>query len=180
MKTTNAIYKNIKFGTIEAIQTLTSFRYVKFEVTANNGNTITTVGDLSYVVSGLEYPNTAMTGFNSPTPYSIVSYSSYYNTDPIYEPWKAFDNQTGTNNRWLFDGTFPQHVTVDLGTTFNLSDLEYVKILPGNHNVDDYTTRAIKDFNVSVSDDNIEWVTVLTETNVTNWSEGVTKNFFIT
>lgn len=181
MKMNNVTSKNIKVGVaVDLPPNLpTTFQYIKFEVTDNNGNSLTTVGDISYVIGGQNYPSSAMTGFATPGVEEVYDYSSYYQNNSTYEPWKAFDNLTYTNNRWLFDSSFPQFVSLDLSSSYNTSDFGYIKILPGNHNADDYTDRAIKDFNVYISDDNETWYSILEETEVTEWESGVEKIFYI-
>lgn len=102
-----------------------------------------------------------MTGFNTPSPYEIVDYSSYYNNDPQYDPWKAFDGLTGTYSQRLYVPVSNQHVTLDLGNSFDIGVLTQVDILPGNHISNDYNNRSVRDFTVYVSNDMLEWTNVL-------------------
>lgn len=178
MKLNNVTPKSIKLGSLSTGLPIETFRYVMFEILDNHGDSITTVGDISFGMRVYEYPQVAMTGFNSPSPYSITDYSSYYNNDPLYEPWKAFDDQHGTNNRWLTDQPFPQYVTIDLSQSINVSDFQFVAVSPGSHISSDYGSRAIKDFNVKVSNDGVTWRTVLTQTGVDNWEAGGVKKYF--
>jgi len=178
MKMTNVSPTNIKVG-IVLPDVITSFRYIKFEILSNNGNTITTVGDISYVINATPTPNISMTDFVTGS-FEVVDWSGYYNNDPLYEPWKAFDNANGTNNRWLTDNAGLQYVTLDVGSARSTSDFTEVQILPGSHNSDDWTSRSIRDFKVLISDDNVNYHEVLSVTGLNDWQSGVQKTFTIT
>lgn len=56
MKLRNVKPQNVKTGGFAPAIT-SPFRYIKFEVTANNGDAdITTVGDVSFVINSTNYP----------------------------------------------------------------------------------------------------------------------------
>jgi hypothetical protein len=179
MKLKNVSPKNIKIGIkIEGLP-ITTFRYIKLDIINNNGNPITSVGDVSYIINSTPTPNITMLDFTTGS-FEVVDWSGYYNNNSLYEPWKAFDNQTGTNNRWLTDNTGSQFVTLDIGQSKDVSDFTEVRILPANHNSDDWTTRSIRNFKVLVSEDNNTFYEVLYETGINDWQSGVEKSFPIT
>lgn len=180
MKMQNVSPKNLKVGVkVEPNGIpITSFQYVMLDILSNNGDSITTVGNVTYIINSSNIPNIPMTDFVTGS-YEVVDYSGYYNTSPLYEPWKAFDNQTGTGNRWLTDNAGSQFVTLNIGSLQNVSDFTEVRLLPGNHNMDDWTTRSIRDFRILVSDDNINFYEILSIPGLNDWQDGVEKSFAI-
>jgi len=176
MKMQNIAPKSVRFGQSSFDG---NFRYIKFVVVNNHGDDITTVGDISYTINNTSQPNVPMTDFITGQ-YEVIDWSGYYNLDPQYEPWTAFDDVTSINERWLTDNAGEQYVTLDLGQYFSVSNFTEVSILPGTHFSTDLTTRSIKDFKVLVSSDNNTYTQVLSVTGVDGWQSNVSKTFTIT
>jgi hypothetical protein len=91
------------------------FRYIRLNITANNGNTLTQVGELyiqgTAVVSPADFGPHNMTSDTLPVPL-VASATSEYS---IYQAYKSFSATGSGTSGWLAALPMPQSITLDLG-----------------------------------------------------------------
>ena len=146
----------------------TAYRYFRINITDNNGDAYTGIGDLRYIdAAAAEYP-TDMTSDSAPSPL-VASADSYTAGD---DPYRAF-SEPSDNRNWQKSGT-SGWLKVDLGSgnevvitsakmkvTFSGGDL----------------ARAPKDWTFEGSNNDSDWDVLNTQSGITSWSTGVYKTF---
>ena len=90
-----------------------AYRFLRINVTANNGSVGRSIFELEYLVDSTAYPTSNMTGASAPSPL-VASASS---DDGSNAAWEAFDGAVSGPSRWsTSDGaSFPIWLQIDLG-----------------------------------------------------------------
>ncbi|QSF43563.1 discoidin domain-containing protein [Paenibacillus tianjinensis] len=107
--------------------------------------------------------NDAMTSSNTPAPF--VASASSYNT--VYEPWKAFDKTTST--MWYVNAT-SGWIKLDFGKTYKVVQYSITSAS---------TNQTPKTWTFEGSNDNTNWTTLDTRTNITAWTENAKQTFVV-
>jgi hypothetical protein len=118
--------------------------------------------------------NPAMTSDTTPSPY-VTSASTYL--DDLRRPWHAF------HDAYVLDA-YPWHtaqftltgwIKIDRGVG-NETIVNYYKMAP-HWDVATGAARAPKNWTFEGSNNNVDWITLDTQTNVSNWTVGVYKAY---
>ena len=110
----------------------------------------------------------------------MVTDSGFVGTNAnIYGGWKLYDGEAGQYGRWLGDENFPHEINLDLGQSFDFSDLERVELLAGNHISADLNERSVRHFKVFISENGSDWVEKLEVNNIdaSEWQAGVNNTY---
>lgn len=143
-----------------------SYRYLRIYITANNGDTYTSLQEIEI--------SSTVGGNDITTPSTPASQSSYFG-DHIAVASKLVDNNfiEYQLSVWVTDGTSAPHwVSFDLASIRELVEL---RMWPQNYSGG--AARAPKDFIIQGSNDNLTWNDIKAFSNVTDWVEGVGKTF---
>lgn len=143
-----------------------SYRYLRIYITANNGDTYTSLQEIEI--------SSTVGGNDITTPSTPASQSSYFG-DHIAVASKLVDNNfiEYRLSVWVTDGTSAPHwVSFDLASIRELAEL---RMWPQNYSGG--AARAPKDFIIQGSNDNLTWNDIKAFSNVTGWVEGVGKTF---
>jgi hypothetical protein len=157
--------------------TSTSYRYWRFNVTdsyATHGTdppNEVAVGQVKLFVDTTQYPTSNMTDNTSPSP--LVASASSQDSAPAYA-YQAF-NSGGTEWSSQFEEEFPQWVQVDLGSGNEIAITSY-KIKAGE---DGKEGNGPKSWTLQASNDNSEFDTLDTQTDVGAWSENQERTYTI-
>ena len=145
-----------------------SYRWLLIRITANNGNTYTSMQEIE-IASEVDGPD-----ITRPYPENGYSQSSFY--APLgNNASKLIDNNLidYTNSAWVSGGYALEHwVAIDLKEQRSMSQ---VKIYAQNYA--DGLFRAPKDFKIQGSNDGVTFDDIATFTDVTGWTLGVPKVF---
>ena len=157
------------------------FQYVRIQILNNNGSAqYVSLGEVNWVINGQSYPDANLTAYtNSPAPYKVTD-SGFVGTNAnIYGGWKLYDGEAGQYGRWLGDENFPHEINLDLGQSFDFSDLERVELLAGNHISADLNERSVRHFKVFISENGSDWVEKLEVNNIdaSEWQAGVNNTY---
>jgi hypothetical protein len=155
--------------------TSTAYRYWRFNVTVGHNANEVAVGEVKIFVDTTQYPLVAMTGDSAPSPL-VATGSSRDNADRSY--FKAFNRDvTSTDSHWAseYQASYPQYVQVDLGSGNGIAGTSY-KITAGKNGKE---TAGPKSWTLQASNDNSEFDTLDTQTDVSSWSEGEERTYTI-
>ncbi|KAF0193448.1 MAG: hypothetical protein FD167_5968 [bacterium] len=97
------------------ITAATTYRYARFEITANGGNaTWLYLWELAIYVGATKYPTVTITGDTNPPPY-VISSNGYY--DASSRPYLVFNNTNTVAQHWTSPlGQTTGYVQIDFGT----------------------------------------------------------------
>jgi hypothetical protein len=157
--------------------TSTSYRYWRFNVTdsyATHGTdppNEVAVGQVKLFVDTTQYPTVNMTSNTAPSP--LVASASSEDTPPAIA-YQAFDSG-GREWSSQFEQEFPQWVQVDLGSGNEIAITSY-KIKAGE---DGKEGNGPKSWTLQASNDNSEFDTLDTQTDVGAWSENQERTYTI-
>lgn len=145
-----------------------SYRWLLIRITANNGNTYTSMQEIE-IASEVDGPD-----ITRPYPENGYSQSSFY--APLgNNASKLIDNNLidYTNSAWVSDGYALEHwVAIDLKEQRSMSQ---VKIYAQNYA--EGLFRAPKDFKIQGSNDGVTFDDIATFTDVTGWALSAPKVF---
>jgi len=141
------------------------YRYVRLEITANNGGAFFTAVqevELSSVFGGVDITNPSM---------GVTSSSNYDG----YPASKILDNDfTNLQSCWVSEtyASYPHFVTINLGFSASVKELR-IWAQPDSTG----STRAPSDFKIQASSDGTEWIDIQSFSGVLGWVPGTPKVF---
>lgn len=151
------------------VSTVSSFKYFRIHITANNGDSSFTC--MQEIEMSLEDGGQDIT-----TPTTPITASSSY---PEFGPEKLLDgNTTDQSKVWISNsGTVPPHfLTLQFSEAKKIVELR----VWCQNSIDGGAAgqkRAPKDFIIQGSNDGIDWVNIRSFNNVNNWVAGLFKRF---
>ena len=143
-----------------------SYRYLRIYITANNGDTYTSLQEIEI--------SSTVGGNDITTPSTPASQSSYFAIANAVAS-KLVDNNfiEYQLSVWVTNGTSAPHwVSFDLASIRELAEL---RMWPQNYSGG--AARAPKDFIIQGSNDNLTWNDIKAFSNVTGWIAGTGKTF---
>jgi hypothetical protein len=157
------------------------YRYFRLSMTLTAASSFPTIQELEVVAGGIDYPVSAMTANNAPSPL-VASASTAFSAS--FAAWYAFDNNvaaSGGSAMWIpsatanGSGVCNEWLKIDLGSGNGIAPTGY-KITPditGNRNAP-YT------FLIEGSNDDSAWTTLASQSSLSaGWSAGVARSFSI-
>lgn len=149
-----------------------TYRYLLFDVTANNGSAYLNVCELQWFAGATDYPTQTMTDYTVPSPL-VVTYSADNSSD---RAWKLYNNTLGTSGWQSGAGVTTGWVKLDLGSGN--------EIAPTSCTVTSTTigdaTRGAKNFTLEASNTGSfsgEEVILATVTDATSWGNNEARNY---
>lgn len=161
----NNVEKISEIKTVTAAR-IANYRYLRIYITANNGNTYTSLQEIEIA--------SKLGGQDITTPATPANQSSYFAVDNA-QAFKLVDNDFTEYQLsvWISSAVpAPHWVSFDLGEPKDMHELRMWQ-----QNYPDGSTRAPMDFVVQGSMDGLVWVDIKSFTGVTNWIAGVAKSF---
>jgi hypothetical protein len=158
----------IMMGGISAV----TYRYLLFDVTANNGSAYLHVGELQWFAGATDYPTQAMTDYTVPSPL-VVTYSADNASD---RAWQLYNNVLSSVGWQLGAGVTIGWVQLDLGSGNGIAPTSctVTSTIAGD------STRSPKNFTFEGSNTGSfsgEEVVLATVTDATSWGGNEARNY---